>query len=283
MYVGTRGQGLFYTYNNGDSWQTAPFMAGKFIYGLAVDPLDKCTIYVSDGTHIYKTVDCSRTWDVIFTEERPTQRLVSLAIEPSNPQNIYGAILGGDIIFSSDRGVSWAVIKRFGFDLQYLEADPFTPHRLYIAGYRDGLFRSDDGGITWQDLTPGLDIFNDSRTFYRLILHPTKENTLFWISKYGILFSRDAGATWAELKLLTPPGSVNIYAFAVNPANDRELYYTGSILGEKNVHIRSTFYKSVDGGKSWVTKKLPTNTIPVVIRIQPNNPSALFMGFTTVE
>lgn len=283
LYVGTRGQGLFYTYNNGDSWQSVPQMDGKFIYGLAVDPSNKCIIYASDGPYIYKTVDCTRSWDLVYTEERPTQRVVSLAIESSNPKIIYGAILGGDILLSADSGNSWRMIKRFDFDLQYLEADPFVPKRIYVASYRNGLFRSDDGGNTWHDLSAGLDNFNDSRNFYRLVLHPAKKDNLFWISRYGILYSYDAGVTWSELHLLTPPGSVNIYAFALNPADDREMYYTGTILGEKSTHIRSTFYKSVGGGKSWVTKGLPTNTIPVALRIHPKQNNIIFMGFTVAD
>jgi hypothetical protein len=115
------------------------------------------------------------------------------------------------------------------------------------------------------------------------VLHPSKANTIFWISKYGILRSEDAGASWQELHLITPPGTVNIYGFAINPTNENELYYTGTILGEKNAHVRSTFYKSVDGGRSWTTKKLPTNTIPVAIYIHPLKPEIVFMAFTLVN
>jgi len=283
FYLGTRGQGLFYTYNNGESWQSVNVLNNQFIYALAVDPTDKCTIYASDGPHIYKTTDCSRSWKLMFSEERPSQRFVSLAVEHSNPKLVYGAILGGDIIASEDGGGSWRVIKQFGFDLQDLQVDSLTPKRLYAASYRNGLFRSDDNGATWKDLSAGLDNFNDSRNFYRLVLRPTQKDIVFWVSKYGILRSNDAGVTWSDLKLLTPPGSVNIYAFAVNPNDEKEMYYTGTILGDKNAHLRSTFYKSVDGGRSWLTKKLPTNTIPVGLRIHPRKSNMLFLGFTVPE
>jgi hypothetical protein len=61
------------------------------------------------------------------------------------------------------------------------------------------------------------------------------------------------------------------------------MYYTGTILGEKNVHVRSTFYKSVDGGKNWVTKKLPTNTIPVGLLINSEKDSIVSMGFAVLN
>ncbi len=281
LYMGTRGQGLFYSYDNGDTWQESVAMAGKYIYALSVDPRDKCTIYVSDGAHIYKTTDCQRTWDTLFTEERTTQRFVALAVDNSDSKTIYGAELGGDIFRSKDGGQSWRIIKRFGFELRDLAVDPFNPHRLYAAAYVQGLYRSDDGE-NWDSAGTGFENFNDSLTFYRLVLNPAQKDSLFWISKYGILRSDNAGATWTDIKLLTPPGSVNIYGFALNPKNPAELYYTGTILGDKNENVRSTLYKSVDGGVNWVTRKLPSNTIPVDMLTSRENGKVLFLGFTTL-
>ncbi len=282
LYMGTRGQGLYYSYDNGDTWQASPALAGKYIYGLTVDPRDKCTIYVSDGQHIYKTTDCQRTWNLLFTEERTTQRFVALAVDSSDSKIIYGAQLGGDVFRSKDGGQSWRIIKRFGFELRHLTVDPFNQRHLYAAAYNQGLYRSDDGGDNWVSANTGFENFNDSLTFNRFVLNPAQKDSLFWISKYGILRSDNAGASWSEIKLLTPPGSVNIYAFALNPKNSAELYYTGTILGDKNENVRSTLYKSVDGGVNWVTKKLPTNTIPVDIRVHPDNGKSLFLGFTTL-
>ena len=282
LYMGTRGQGLYYSYDSGDTWQATAVMAGKYIYGLSVDPRDKCTIYVSDGQHIYKTADCQRTWDLLFTEERPTQRFVALAVDSSDSKVIYGAQLGGDIFRSKDGGQSWRIIKRFGFELRHLTVDPFNPRRLYAAAYNQGLYRSDDGGENWVSASVGFENFNDSLTFYRFVFNPAKQDSLFWISKYGILRSDDAGASWTDIKLLTPPGSVNIYAFALNPKNPLEMYYTGTILGDNNKNLRSTLYKSVDGGVNWVTRKLPSNTIPVDMLTSRENGKVLFLGFTTL-
>jgi len=191
--------------------------------------------------------------------------------------------LNGDILVSHDSGKSWSVLKRFGKYLQYMIADPLVPGRLYLATYRDGLMRSDDQGKNWIELGDGLNGFSGGKDFYRLILNSAKKDSLIWICKYGILRSDDAGKTWADIKLITPPGSVNIYAFAMNPKNQKEIYYTGTILGDKNVHVRSTFYKSTDGGVNWVTKKLPTNTVPTLLMIHPDDPNVLFMGFTSLN
>ena len=284
LYLATRGQGLFYTYDKGDSWQVAGAMNGKFIYALAVDPKSKCTILASDGDHLYKSTDCSRSWSLAYNNDQANDRVVALAYDFGNSKNVYAGLLGGEVLLSTDGGMGWKVIKRFakGTTLQSLVADPLTPGRLYAASTQNGLARSDDGGATWINLNEGLNSFNDSLSFYRLVLHPTEKDIVFWVSKYGILRSNDAGKTWTDLKLLTPPGSVNIYAFAISPSNPKEMYYVGTVLGDKGAS-RSTFYKSVDGGASWVTKKLPTNTIPVTLLIHPTDTKTLFMGFTVPE
>ncbi len=282
MYLGSRGQGLFFTYNNGDTWQSVPFFNGRFVYALAVDPKDKCNIYASDGTNIYKTEDCSRTWRLVFTEQRTGERLTALDIDPVDG-TVWGALVGGDVMASRDNGYSWTVTKRFNFKLQDLVVDKKQSGRVYVAAQRNGLYRSDDGGINWVDLREGMESFKDSSNCYRIYLNPSKENSLFWISKYGILRSDDSGVTWADLKLLTPPGSVSIFSFTTNPKNQNELYYTGTVLGEKEVHVRSTFYKSADGGNTWVTKKLPTNSMPFAMRVHPQNDSVLFIGFSSLQ
>jgi photosystem II stability/assembly factor-like uncharacterized protein len=99
------------------------------------------------------------------------------------------------------------------------------------------------------------------------------------VSPYGVLRSDDAGQNWKEVHLNTPPGAVNIYSFEVNPSNEQELYYTATVLGENGEHVRSTFYKSTNGGVSWATRKLPTASIPVSSYINPKT-GMLFLGFT---
>jgi len=84
----------------------------------------------------------------------------------------------------------------------------------------------------------------------------------------------DRGESWQAMKLITPPGGADIYAFAVNPKNENEIYYTATING------RSTFYKSIDGSENWVTKKLPSGQLPVAMLIHPEKDNIVYLGFT---
>src|SRR3989338_6361733 len=278
IYLGSRGQGLYYSYNRGESWQKVESLGNRFIYSVAVDPKDKCTIYVTDGAEIVKTTDCSRTWKRVYTEQRG-ERIVGVAVDYGSSNMIFTALSSGQLLRSTNSGDSWRAIKTFNTGVQYITADPFTPNRIYVAGLNSGLIRTDNGGDTWIPLTTSLQNFANSLDFYRLIFHPTEKDDLYWISKYGILFSKDAGQTWNAMQLLSPPGSVNIYSFAIGSKNPKEMYYVGTVFGEKGAS-RSTFYKSVDGGSNWVTKKMPTNTVPVTLLTHPDDNNILFMGFT---
>jgi len=282
IYLTTRGQGLFYTFDNGGSWQQVDKFKGQFIYGFAIDPKDKCTLYVTNGPNVYKTEDCSRSWEIIYREERPGEKFVGLAVDYNNSNVIYAAEQGGDVFISSDAGISWSLNKRFGTQLRDMKADPLTPGRIYVASYRNGLYVLDHQGGVWNKNINSLKDFSGSTQFYRLVLHPSQKDSLFWVSKYGILRSDDAGQNWKAIHLLTPPGSVNIYGFSLSYANENVMYYTGTILGSKNEHVRSVFYKTEDGGENWVTKKLPTNTIPAFMLIHPENSNLIFLSFMTL-
>jgi photosystem II stability/assembly factor-like uncharacterized protein len=264
LYATTHNQGVYYTYDRGDNWHDIPDLAGKFIYSMSVDPKNKCIIYATDGVGIFKTVDCARTWTTAYSEVRPSQEIESVAVDYGNSQIIYAALTGGetaggDVLISSDAGKSWQAIKHINTNVNLLVADPLTPRRIYVVGVgpNGGLVRSDDAGVTWKDVSTGLEKFPGNLDFRRLIVHPSKKDTLFWISKYGILRSNDAGVTWTEYHTTLSPGSVDIYAFGINPLNDNELYFTATVAGQ-NDNGKTRFYKSVDGGKNWSAKNLPT-------------------------
>lgn len=292
LYMATRGQGLYYSYDRGSSWQNVAFMQGKFIYSLVVDPTDKCAIYVTDGINIYKTIDCSRTWATVYLSQSGSH-IAALAIDYFNHGNVFAGLEDGTVLQSENSGSSWRAISTQGGTLRDLVTDPMVQGRLYLAKANNGLLVSDDNGLNWTDVSAGLRNFSDALTFYKLVLDPVQKNSIFWLCKYGIFHSGDAGKTWTDLKLVTAPGTVNIYNFVLNPKNPRELFYTGTIFsgqnpadsfnssGEKTAS--SKLYKSIDGGNTWFNRKLPSNAIPVNLLIHPDDPRILFLGFTSVQ
>ncbi len=275
MYWLSRGHGLFYSYNNGKSWRAAEGkLSTGFIYAAAVHPENKCAIVATNGGEVYQSNDCGRTWEEIYRESRTDVRVNSLAYNPFRPYEIFMGESNGDLLESDDNGVAWQVVHRFKSGVAQVETDPISEGVLYAATRKHGLHRSEDGGVTWISTKDALDEFPDANEYRRFVIHPEKTNILYWISTYGILVSGDRGDTWNPINLITPPGSAQIYGFAVNPNNERELYYTATI------NNRSTFYTSMDGGQRWKTNKLPSGQLPTVIRVDPETDTTIYIGFT---
>jgi len=87
------------------------------------------------------------------------------------------------------------------------------------------------------------------------------------------LRSGDGGNNWEDLKLLTPPGTTAIYSIAINPQNGQEIYYG----------IKDALYRSVDGGRNWITRNLPSSRAAAFLIFDPVNTSTLFLGVKKVN
>ncbi len=275
LYWLSRENGMFFTADDGKTWQRVkgPLATG-FIYDIAIHPTDPCTMYGTNGSFIYKSQDCARSWEEVYRESRTGVGIRTIEFHQFAPFQIMVGSTNGDVLVSNDFGESWAISQRLGSSIVEIMADPLQADRLYMTTKKSGLYRTDNAGQTWQSLAGELSKFPESLEFRRALLHPTKTGSLYWISTYGVLISEDAGATWSPMSLITPPGSVQIYGFGINPQNDSDIYYTATING------RSTFYRSIDGGQSWITRRLPTGQIPTALHVHRTNQQWVYLGFT---
>lgn len=275
LYWASRSEGLLFSYDKGKTWQkaAAPLNAG-FIYAVAVHPIDKCTIYATTGRILYKTTDCSRSWQEVYTEAKQNVVLTSIAIHHASPYEVLLTEDNGTVLKSIDGGKSWQVAERFkDKGLRQIVNDPFQEGVFYVAFDTKGLYKSVDTGETWESLEAPLKKFSGGTKFRRMSFHPFVIDKLYWISDYGILVSEDGGITWESMSLITSPGSAKIYGFVINPKNEDEMYYTATIQN------RSTLYKTIDGGRTWTTKRLPSGQIPTALHMDTLN-ELLYVGFT---
>lgn len=173
----------------------------------------------------------------------------SLAVDPHDPHSLY---LGGTegLFFSTDGGAHWSLLSR---ELRYphvLLVDPHDPNRLYAALRdfatflpRPGVYRSSNGGLTWERLTDGL---GEERVF-SLALDPLQRDTLYVGGWAGRIYrSLDGGAHWERVSAQPmracprcAPGTVG--QLLVSPV-DGALYAVGDYSGT---------FRSTDGGTSW--------------------------------
>lgn len=272
IYLGTKGNGLYYSYGGGEGWTPASNLnrvAKGQVSAIAVDPKNKCNVYVAVNNVIYRSIDCNRTWERKFNTPKETQVISGLTIDYSNPAVIYAGATDGTIFKSNNFGNSYSNVANINKTIREIQVDLTQPAILYITTSNDGLYRSIDSGMTWTKLADGLKEYRGANAGYGLRLIKTNQTTLFYLSKYGLLKSSDQGNTWTPIKLLTEPDTTVFYAFDVSPKDHNMIF----IADDK------TLYRTVNGGESWETRKLPSTNRITDLRAHLVANAIAFIGF----
>ena len=161
------------------------------------------------------------------------------------------------------------MIERINKPIKKILIDPIDTRIVYVATSSNGIYKTVNSGGEWKSINDNLNDFQGALDLKDLFFSPSQKNGLILVSKYGLLKSNDGGVSWTAYQLITPINSVDIYAAAVSPTTDQEIYYATA----------STFYKTFDGGKNWITSRLPTGAVPTILTIDPKEPSIIYMGF----
>jgi len=274
MYLGTRANGLYFTYNNGEGWEQAKTVPGTNITDVAVDPKDKCTIYAASGDKVYKSEDCSRTWKYVWFSDNAEKTTISLDIDWYNPDIVYMGTNEGSIYRSKDGGTSWEKSAKFGAGrVSKIMVSPGDSRVVYAGIDGQGMYRTENSGADWEDLNPAMKDFSGARNYYKFALSKSNKDLVIYASKFGLLRSLDKGKTWSPIKLLTDLGEEVIFSIVIDPVDANKIYY-GTDRG---------LYKSSDGGVTWTVKKMPTTRVPSELLIYPKDTNKIFMGVKTYQ
>lgn len=273
FYAGTDTEGAYYSWDGGEAWWAlgSPFAQAQ-VDAIVVHPKEKCSLFVAAGKKVFRSTDCSRSWQSSDFDVTVS----ALAIDPIAPSTLYAGNTRGDVLKSADGGKSWRAIHRLENRIERLLIAPPAgagKPTIYAATRSAGIYRSPDDGTTWSDLRRGLQDYPAAFEYRQLVLAFETPGTLLYASKYGILRSSDAGLTWQPLTLITAPGTVDISSLAVNPKESDEIAYTTA----------STFYKSSDAGRNWVSKKLPTSRTVSLLYVDQADGKVMWMGTRKIE
>lgn len=190
MFAGTAA-GLYRRAYSAHDWQRADPIPRVAIYALAQDSTG--ALYVAtDGRGIWKSDDSGSIWTrVKGLDDEPLTRLL-----PLNAQSIFAGTAGHGLLFTRDGGQTWNPIAPFRDSYINLVAhDPRDSKTLYVAP-RGGLYRSRDGGLTWQSLGGGIE-----REIVRtLLVDPGGKKLLAGTSGRGMWVSQDGGEAWEQLR-----------------------------------------------------------------------------------
>jgi photosystem II stability/assembly factor-like uncharacterized protein len=151
--------------------------------------------------------------------------------------------------------------------------NPASPDTLYAGTLGDGVFKTMNGGQSWNASNSGITA-KDIRAIAR---DPSTLSTLYAASSAGGLFkSIDGGNAWIALDNGVPQASRSFdtfFSIAIDPSNPNTLY-AGCYLCLLSNFTYSGIFKSSDGGQSWSV----VNSDGAIVAIAPSNPSTLYAG-----
>jgi photosystem II stability/assembly factor-like uncharacterized protein len=289
-----------------------PFRGGRTRAATGV-PSQPNVFYVAQvNGGVWKTDDSGRTWNPIFDHES-TQSIGAIAVAPSDANIIYVAsgeglhrpdLSVGDGIYKSiDAGKTWTHLGlRDGQQIPALAVDPRDPNRVFAAvlghpyGPSDerGIYRSTDGGQTWQRViskdenTGGSDVEIDPSnpdvvyaSMWEVREGPWEDNNEFNGSNGGLFKSTDGGVTWRPLSSGLPKDLSQIYV-AIAPSDPRRLYATLSTSSGK-----LSVYRSDDAGENWTqatddsrsSGRIGGGDLPIP-KVDPKNPDIVYVAST---
>jgi len=268
IYLGTKDNGLFFSFDGTESWQEVKRLPKGKISSLAVDPKAKHIVYVGIENRIFKTEDANRTWKSVYLDTFSNIEISAIAVNHLFPNIITAGISDGRLIRSKDGGLSWTPLKNFERRIEQILINPYNSQIIYVTLLNQEIFRSENNGIDWKSLEEYYHSFSGAGKVYQLVFNPNFPDALISISEAGLLHSEDGGQSWTEYKLVTSGDKVKIYSLAVDPQNADVIYYA----------TNKTLYKSIDNGENWTTKPIPNKRIPGKILIDPVNSNILYLG-----
>lgn len=314
IYAGAASGGVFKSMDGGQSWTPIFDEALSLSIGdITLDPANSSIIYVGtgevnagggsqtyNGFGLYRSSDAGTTWEHLGLED--TRYIGRVAIDPQNSRRIFVAAMGKlfganperGLFRSTDGGQSWEQSLFISDSTGCIDVaiHPATSDTIYAAmwertrrpdrrsygGATCGLYRSYDGGDSWQELTGGLP--NNSPTVGRIgisicasqphILYAIYADNIGYFD--GVYKTTDGGDSWAR----TSDGALGgLYAsygwwfgnIRVDPGNPNIVFVLGLSV-----------YKTTNGGQNWFYSSGGMHVDQHGLYIHPQNPNYIVAG-----
>jgi photosystem II stability/assembly factor-like uncharacterized protein len=303
IYVAGSTGGVFKTTNNGVTWRPIFDRAGPTlsIGDMAIAPSDPLIIWVGTGeangeqqaaalgNGVYRSLDGGESWEHMGLSD--TRFIHRVAIHPENPDIVFVAAPGHrwgpneerGLFRTLDGGLTWEKVLYIDEDTGVVEVAMEENGRvLYAAAYQrrrhawgnltggphSGIYRSMDGGTTWEKLGGGLP--EGILGKIAIAIAKSSPNVLYAAigdTDGGLYRSEDRGVTWERVNdIRTSYWYGNIY---VDPVNENKLWIMGTQLDV-----------SIDGGKTfendWTARGIHVDHH--ALWINPENTDHMLMG-----
>jgi photosystem II stability/assembly factor-like uncharacterized protein len=287
VMVGTRkGAFIFESDAARANWQMrGPHFPGWQIMHMKHDPRSGLLYTALDhdvyGSTVHRSAEAGNTWEMIaapqFAEE--DERTVARVwhIQPGHanqPELLWAGADPGALFRSGDGGQSWQGVPGLndhatrqewqpgagGMMVHTIVQDPTNEKRMFVAISAAGVFRSEDGGKSWQPKNDGVraDFLPDpnpevGQCCHHLVMSPEDSNVLYQQNHCGVYRTVDGGDSWDDIGTGRLPSTFG-FPMAIHPRDGNTLY----VVPQKSDEFRYTpegkfrVYRSRNGGESWV-------------------------------
>ena len=278
--MGATGGGVWKSTDSGRSWRNVSdgYFGSPSIGAIRVAPSDPNVVWVGTGSDgirsnviagcgVYRSVDAGKTWQ--FAGLPKAGQIGAVEVHPEEADWVFVAAIGNAFVPNEERGLyrskdagkNWErvlyVSDRCGaVDVEFHPKNPRIvyactwrverkPWTITSGGHEGGVFRSDDGGDSWQRLENGLPTgligkadlavsAADPDRLYVLIEAPGNEG--------GLYVSTDRGRSFEQVS-------------AHSGIRKRPFYYTNVDVSPQDADVvyasATRFFRSVDGGRNW--------------------------------
>ena len=255
--------GVFLTTDGGQSW--AKTLGNEIITSVEFAPSDPSIAYAAGRHSFYVSRNGGRSWMKVAGFQYPwgppgvvSGFPIDILVDPDHPGTLFVNNYGGGNVKSIDWGKTWTLSSRgyTGALMFDAEIHPNNPDIIYV-GARSGLFRSLDGGKSWEGLSYPQAVFAES---YSVALHPKNPNIVLASQEIeGRLYrSVDGGKSWKMVFRLPKQPSLGGWQYGLKRIafahSNPQIIYAAScqksnLLGKRK--DGKGVFKSVDGGISW--------------------------------
>jgi photosystem II stability/assembly factor-like uncharacterized protein len=324
LLVGTtKGAFLFRSNAERSEWEEAgPYFPGRSVYALAYDGRNgrnKLWAAVNSpywGSFLSSSNDFGKTWsdpesyNIKFPEgsDVSLKQVWQVVNDPHNADTLYCGVEPAALFKSTDGGETWSLNRGLfdhphrtqwqpgggGLCLHTILPDPSNAKRLHIAISTGGVYRSNDGGETWEPRNKGIcarfmppdqQYPEWGQCVHKVVSHASNPTRMFLQHHWGVYRSDNAGDSWDDIGKGLP--SDFGFAMEIDPHEANTVY----IIPIESDEFRCTpegklrVYRTTDGGDSWhaLTEGLPQqDALETILRdnldADANSPTGLYFG-----
>jgi len=263
----SHGDGVWKSVDAGKSWKSVGLKDTRAIGKVIVNPHNPDVVFVAALGHpfgpntergVFRTTDGGKTWDKVLYKDENTGA-IDVVFDPQNPNILFASLWearrtpwtlssggpGSGVYRSTDGGSTW---KRLQEQEHGLPKGPYgrigvavaaNSERVYAlieAKEGGGLYRSDDGGDTWDLANGSHSLFQRAWYYMHVIADPQDANTVY-VLDVEFLKSTDGGRNFNKVKV--PHG--DNHGLWIDPKNTKRM------IASDDGGVTVT----LDGGKSW--------------------------------